>query len=520
MNRNLHHARKRRQLQHALKRARRAFASSQGQLTPQLLELKDRIQRLIASLRGAVSVKEMARMAGGLAAMLGLAIAPAVAQNFIPAAANPFGLGNNNGVVSDYQLVDLDGDGDLDLIGHGFGYGTYYSYYGLPITFQENSGTPNAPSFDPPVNEAFASNLNYDGWDVASFYGGLTLEVADLDGDGDYDLLAIERYGYAFSYSYTGYDYGYFLNPVIWIENTGTPTSPQFQQASVNPFGLDFQALSLDGDVAIIGVELMDVDGDGDLDLLGIQTLVYSYLDGPEHGFFWCENTGTADAPAFAAPSLEPFGLHGMADSNGSGLAFHLDAADLDNDGDIDLLESVYFEGVDTYYLTELHYIENIGSSSAPSFAEPILSPFGLMTSPISGICFTEFADLDGDGDYDAVHNMLSDYIEGNLPTLWYQENLGGVNDVPSVPEGSEAMLAYPNPVSAGAVLHLAIPEGAQEGMECTWIDLTGQIVHQSTLPSAGREQVISTDGLAAGTYQLQVQLRGAAPIVQRIVIQ
>ena len=321
------YARKRRQLRHVLKQTRRALAVNPH--APRLAQLRQRIERLLAELRGVVPQRTLLRMAGGLATVLGLSIAPAAAQNFAPAVNNPFGLGNNATSMSDFGLVDLDGDGDLDLIGREF---SYYNYF-FSVVFQENVGTPNAPVFAAPASNPFGQVTQYDGWDGASLYGGLSMEVADLDGDGDFDLLFVDRYGYA--YNYSPYAYGYFENPVVWVENTGTPTAPSFSNSGViEPFGLSFGSLGNGGQTGVYGIELTDIDGDGDLDVLGVAVNFDYYTGGPTHGFFWSENAGSATSPEFLPLQQEPFGLHSdLAVPAGEGLSFHLDAVDVDLDG-------------------------------------------------------------------------------------------------------------------------------------------------------------------------------------------
>ena len=151
------------------------------------------------------------------------------------------------------------------------------------------------------------------------------------------------------------------ITPLAFAERTG----------SGNP---------LDGDD--IGLEsaptFADLDDDGDLDAL------VGSGGGP---LYYFENTGTASLPAFASAVANPFGLATVG--NRSTPSF----ADLDADGDLDVMVGE-FHGV-------LNYFQNTGSASAPAFAAAVTNLFP--TNP--GMSFTAptFADLDADGDLDAL---------------------------------------------------------------------------------------------------------------------
>ena len=84
--------------------------------------------------------------------------------------------------------------------------------------------------------------------------------------------------------------------------------------------------------------------------------------------------------------------------------------ADLDGDGDLDAV-------VGSNYGT-LHYFENTGSAMAPAFTERTgaANPFNGVNVGFSSA--PSFADLDGDGDLDAV-------VGANDGTLHYFENTG-----------------------------------------------------------------------------------------------
>ena len=195
---------------------------------------------------------------------------------------------------------------------------------------------------------------------------------ADLDGDGDQDLLVGEYYG-----------------KMQYFENTGSATAPSFAAPQLNPFGLVSTYYNAFPAFA-------DLDNDGDMDMLA----------GEYYGAMkYFENTGSATAPQFAAPLVNPFGL----DSTYY-LAFPA-FADLDDDGDLDLLVGEMYGA--------MQYFENIGSDSVPSFAPAQTNPFGL--SSTGYWASPAFSDLDDDGDLDI---LVGEYY-GNMK---YFENTGSVS--------------------------------------------------------------------------------------------
>ena len=103
------------------------------------------------------------------------------------------------------------------------------------------------------------------------------------------------------------------------------------------------------------------------------------------------ENTGSAIAPAFTARTGAANPFNGVDVGSISTPSF----ADLDGDGDLD---AVVGEDDGT-----LRYFENTGTAIAPAFTERTGA-----ANPFNGVDVGDdstpsFADLDGDGDLDAV---------------------------------------------------------------------------------------------------------------------
>ena len=188
------------------------------------------------------------------------------------------------------------------------------------------------------------------GWDVPGVGQAAKPAFADLDNDGDYDLLVSERFGVSFGY-----------------ENTGSASSPIWTEKP-------------DWGVPCLGMgarpAFADLDNDGDYDLM--------IGEGPSGISYAYENTGSASSPIWT----EKPGWNVPSMGRGAKPAF----ADLDNDGDYDLLVG---EGP---YGRTFGY-ENTGTASSPIWTEKPgwnLSSVGMGASPA-------LADLDADGDYDLL---------------------------------------------------------------------------------------------------------------------
>lgn len=268
---------------------------------------------------------------------------------------NPFRLRNPGGYSSP-TIADLDGDGDLDVLSGNFE---------GDLIFFENVGQTLTASFEPPLFNPF--NLGDVGAPDNPMDGN-NPTLVDLDGDDDLDLLV-----------------GTARLTLLYFQNTGTASSPNFAEPVSNPFGMQGYNTS---------PEVGDLDGDGDSDLLAIGYDEGEWLD---HWTYF-ENTGNATHPAFAAPRRALFGL-GQAEYANDPLL-----ADLDGDGDLDLLA-----GGDS-----MVYYENVGSVSSPLFVQRQTQPFGLSAGSPSA------ADFDVDGDLD----LLVGY-DSSSGDLAYVENVG-----------------------------------------------------------------------------------------------
>jgi len=254
-------------------------------------------------------------------------------------------------------------------------------------------GKANAQQFAPPEQNPFAlgveqnDNLLYP-----------LPQLVDIDGDGDFDLMHRSTFD-------DGTNYG---TTVFFQENIGTPEEAVFSELVASPFGL--------GEIGdATNLTFGDLDGDGDLDMLT------GRYDASYNGtyFAYYENTGTPTAPAFDPVVSNPFGL--ILEDGTDSTAPQL--ADLDNDGDLDLLVGTYFDNTE---LTATVYLPNIGTAEAPAFGPSQANPFGLQLPLESYLFLPALADFDNDGDLDIVSGGSYQY-EGDmyLPSLDYYENTG-----------------------------------------------------------------------------------------------
>jgi parallel beta-helix repeat protein len=239
-------------------------------------------------------------------------------------------------------FVDLDADGDYDLF-IGEQYGVSFAY--------ENTGSASSPIWTAKP-----------GWNLPDVGMGSKPAFADLDNDGDYDMLIGEGpHGDTYAY-----------------ENTGSASSPNWtRKSSWDPPSLEWSGAK---------PALADLDADGDYDLL-----LYEAYTGDSSAY---ENTGSASTPNWTVkPGWNPPAM-------GQGATPAL--ADLDNDGDYDLLVGEGPHG-DTYAY------ENTGSASTPNWtANP-----GWNVSCMGQSAKPALADLDNDGDYDLLIGTMDGVVFG-----------------------------------------------------------------------------------------------------------
>jgi hypothetical protein len=276
--------------------------------------------------------------------------------------------------VGDYSaphFADVDGDGDLDAV--------LGSHAGT-LRYFENVGTREVARFAERTGSA-------NPWNGINVGGHSTPTLADIDGDGDLDTIAGEYDGVL----------NYFEN------TTSPPTARRF--VAVTGVADPFAGIDIGGDSA---PAFMDVDGDGDLDaFVGENGGIINYFT----------NVGSAIAPSF----VQRTGLSNPLNLATSPVSFRPSFVDMDGDGDLDAIAGITGGG--------LSYFKQLGSATFSNFAGGASNPF--ITFPGRTFDAPAFADLDNDGDADAVFGDSDG-------TLYFLKNTGNAN----APVFSEQTLA------------------------------------------------------------------------------
>jgi hypothetical protein len=317
-------------------------------------EKRNSLMKKLIGIRNKLSVLKpsLKPVAGAAALVLSLGINAAVAQSFTAqtGASNP--LQGVTGVEYSLNFVDIDGDKDLDIVGS--------TSEGSDLKFYKNTGTISAPAFED------QGTTNANPFASIPTVGYIAPSFGDLDNDGDIDMVIGEDLP-------TGM--------IRFFKNTGSSTNPVFteQTGPDNPFD-SFTEL---GDELM--PTLVDLDGDGDLDLF--------VGEEDDSKVMYFKNTGTKDAPAFIEQTGTDNPFADLITDYRPQQVF----ADVDSDGDLDAM--ITYPG---YYSNGgISYFKNTGTATNFVFEEQkdAANTFGTIDTYFS----PSFADLDNDGDKDMI---------------------------------------------------------------------------------------------------------------------
>jgi hypothetical protein len=255
--------------------------------------------------------------------------------------------------VADVRAGDLDGDGDLDLAVAAFGYDEGETLW------LENAG---GWQFKPHVLQRLS--------------GAINAVIVDINGDGARDIVALVSQEWEEVWAFINDGKGNFTPKLIW--------------GSTNPdFGSSW-------------ITIVDLDRDGDPDILYSNGDAFDYAPAnsrPWHGVQWLENRGNLQ-----------FEYHRIGDLPG---ASSPQAADLDGDGDIDVVLVSAYNNWNDPAARSLVWLENNGQQQF-STHDIAASPTHLITLAVG--------DLDGDGRPDLVTggmHISAPYDRMARVTLW-----------------------------------------------------------------------------------------------------
>lgn len=289
-------------------------------------------------------------------------------------------------------FADIDGDGDMDLfVGSLIGnkYGQALLYYENTIGDEGRKGEPEPFRFTRRDGDANPLNVTSGTYTAPA--------IVDIDGDGLLDAFLGNNWFYALRKDGGPDPYdGLFIK---YYQNTGTKTEPRLASRGDNPFNLGPASLlpaPALGDIDNDG----DLDAVvGDYDFWWLKKNKGAKAPGPlGQGMTFYENTGDANDPFFAPRTEEDSPFNAFDPWHMPAPAF----VDIDGDGQLDLFVGHMDEYDPKRKAPDkrpqIDYLKYI--TTTKNFEPGGNNPFGCLDLPYMPA--PAFVDIDGDGDYDA----------------------------------------------------------------------------------------------------------------------
>jgi hypothetical protein len=280
-------------------------------------------------------------------------------------------LASGLGRVDDVRVADFDQDGDQDIVAAEFG---HYHTGGI-ILLENNLRNNNQVSFT--IHR------------LDTRTGTIHVPILDFNRDGQPDFAALVSNESESLDLFLNLGQNKFLVRPIW-------------RAPDLTFGSS-------------GIEIVDLDGDGDPDILYTNGDTFDNLyANPSHGLQWLENVGDSG-----------FRYHRLLDLPG---AYRAVAADLDGDGDLDIVLSAWLpRRVKPINLRRMQ----IPSVVLLEQVKPMEFRTQILDTNWPQYPVLAVADLDGDGDLDLAagrHVGLDDPPDVHLPRLrvWWNQRVPG----------------------------------------------------------------------------------------------
>lgn len=367
--------------------------------------------------------------------------------------------------------ADLDGDGDMDVMAAS-------SYLDKVVWYENLNGQGNFSSERIISNTAdgaftvIAADIDGDGdmdavsasdtFDIIGWYentdglgnfgpekmidnvanNGRHITAGDIDGDGDMDIIATSS----------------GTEILTWFENTD----------GLGNFGPP-RIINYTG-YATAFVFVADIDGDNDLDILTAAP--------GDNEIAWYENT---DGVGNFGPK------HSVTTS--AVLALCVFAADLDNDGDLDILAQTSADPQSG----QVMWYENLDGRGN-------FGPQQIVTTEVKSVLSVIAADLDNDGDMDVVSaSQVDDKIAWyeNQTIIGIEENQLGIIKI------------YPNPTKG----LISIASKTEKILGASVFDVSGKKVFQQS----GNIQKLDISNLQSSIYFLSITTDDEA-FVQKII--